>query len=141
MKRLFLSIIMVFTILNADNAPEFDGAYIKTKKGTFIEIPARTDAYKDCTYKHITPIEISSSDFKGILIKGNHDFKYLSLHPAEYQDSDRYNIHRTCAISDSIIAIKSKSKTQSTYFEPKKSLSKGMYVAWIGDFLWFFSIK
>ncbi|MGB5964976.1 MAG: DUF1566 domain-containing protein [Sulfurimonadaceae bacterium] len=136
MKRLVLSVLVLFaTIINAGDAPEFDGAYIKTKDGKFIELTEKEVSWgtSGCHTGKPERVSVELDDFKGIHMNGQYDYTLLSFHTAGW--------HRNhfCTYKD--IKIRAKSTTNSTYFEPKEKLQERSYGIWIEKKLWFFTIS
>lgn len=138
MKRLVLSVLVLFaTMINAENVPEFDGAYIKTKDGKFIELAGDKGGYIEatCSSRKYKTLEgtVELDNFKGIHINGQHDYTLLSFKSAGWHNSGM-----ACTFKE--IKIKAKSRTNSAYFESKDKLKKGFYGVKIGKSLWFFYI-
>jgi hypothetical protein len=95
---LFVVVAMFFAnFALAEGNPEFDGGYIKTQKGMYVEMKEIKASVTQITRAGMSisavfslpknyyvvdkegMISISSSGFKGVAIKGQHEFKNFSF--------------------------------------------------------------
>ncbi len=97
-------------------------------------------------------VTIPKDEFQGFVLKGRYDFSRFSLHPLTRQKLKRGEyIKRTNGPATknrpfyepgSTIETQGKSIGEDAYYwEPKKPLPKGEYVAWLRDSCWIFEIK
>ena len=156
---------------------EFDGGYVETQTGGYMDMQTKKfyrinigDRHK--RYLHRPPIvnfvidktgmvSLSAAEFKGIVIKGQHQFRAFSLHPleerrlkeSEYPSNkpndpkgDEIILHikerKPYYVPGKRLEIRRKSVgTDFYYFQPSQALKVGQYVAWIGKKFWLFEIK
>lgn len=152
---LITSSILLCTILTAnikaeETIPEFDGGYIKTVDGEYIEMKAkdviRRVSIPNGIYIFIYYVKdkegmlsLSNEQFKGIFVQGQHEFKGFSLHPLLKKVSNDRGVYYTPGEE---IDFHSKSIHDTAYyFQPREELKDGEYVAWIERTFWLFSIK
>jgi len=167
---LMLMALVSCTAIAAD-VPEFDGAYIKTNSGSFIEIKTK-QAYTTQiirggmttdqllygsgrqVYYYVANKDgiqsIERARFKGIAIRGRENFNNFSLHPLDTMKlshgENLYENHgpggNTLYVPGKQIDVRKKSTgSDSYYFEPAASLEKGEYIVWIDKKFWLIEIK
>jgi hypothetical protein len=130
--------------------PDFDGGYIKTQKGTYLDIQGRAieggsvpGSYKAFSYIYKKDIaQLSKKEFKGMLIKGQYNFTQLQLHAVINNDKYKRYGKVVLEIKRDLINIRTKPFSSNGYYmQPSTSLSKGIYVLRIQDNLWPFELQ
>jgi hypothetical protein len=172
--KVLISFVMLTTcivcpVLAADK-PEFDGGYVKTVQGRYIEMKEKINFYTQIVKGKMSitsvlnlpriyyvidtkgMITVSKDTFKGLAIKGRYDFQKFSLHPLV-----RRKLHKVEGLFENHgparknkpfytpgrqIETRRKALSFDTYyFQPRNKLEKGEYVAWIGKKFWLFRIQ
>lgn len=136
---LALLLCLLFGLCAFAAEPEFDGGYVKTKNGKYRDINEQKVlewTYLSTQYyvSENKGINIPLSEFQGVLIKGPDDFNFLTFHSLEKQES-RF------VPGDELEMNKKSVSKNSYYIQPKKVLSKGSYVAWVGKKFWIINLK
>ena len=170
--KYFLTIFLLSVVNTAmaEKSIEFDGGYVQTIEGSYIELEQQ-EAFTTLITKagmsmmkifklpknyYVVDkqkmVSIPIVEFKGIIIKGNHKFKSFSLHPLTTRelnsDEGLFENHGPATKDNPLyvpgteIGIRTKSLgSDSYYFQPKDKLIQGEYVAWIGKKFWLFELK
>lgn len=145
MKKTIL-VLSVFLTLTKAAQPEYDGAYLLTKKGRCIDVPELSAGqnvsgyFSDiCLEKEGNEIpSITKSNLKNFFVKGGYDYTLMSFHRGrEYEEFGRPFI---CFDSKKVFPHKTKNKKSHALFQTK-NLKKGFIVAWIGKNLWVFKLS
>ena len=140
---------VLITTLNADNIPEFDGAYIKTNNGNYEEIDTNKKigvlmCGHGSKYSKFSPASsnvnfkrVSSSAFKGIFVVGpSEHMSYFSIHEAIPRGKN------VCVNQFTDYKVRAKTLGNNTkLFVPSSTLLPGLYVAWIERNYWYFEIE
>lgn len=134
--------------------PEFDGCYVLTQNGKLVELTATEGEmgmygkrFKDRKYikcvlawkARQTATNVGS--FKALILKGPYSFEHFSLHPVLegkvwiVPHSSKQHVY----VPGEKIHFRSKTIGSNIFYVvPKQPLSKGKYIAWLGENLWFF---
>lgn len=149
---------------------EFDGGYLKTAKGSYVEVKVKNTSTAKIVYDGIGIMQvmnmpktyyvadkegmvtIAKKDFKGIAIKGQYNFSTFSFHPLQekklqkgeslFDNNGAATAEKPFYTTGAEIECNKKAiGSDGYYFEPKTKLDAGDYVAWIGGDFWMFKIK
>jgi hypothetical protein len=169
MKKLLMAMMLLTSIVWCGEI-EFDGGYLKTANGKYVEVKAKNVSTAKVVFDgvgimqamnmpktyYITDKEgiatIAKKDFKGIAIKGQYDFSSFSFHPLQerklqkgeglFDNNGAASAEKPFYTNGTAIECNKKAiGSDGYYFEPKTKLESGDYVAWIGGNFWIFKIK
>ncbi len=154
----------------AADKPEFDGGYVKTNDGKFLEMEEKINFYTQIVkgkmsiravlnlprIYYVTEkkgmVTVQKNKFKGLAIKGRYEFQQFSLHPLVrrklHRDEGLFENHgparnnQTIYVPGEQLETRRKALSFDTYyFQPRNKLATGEYVAWIGKRFWLFQIR
>ncbi len=131
-------------VLQWEQEIEFDGGYVKSHSGTYLEIKEKKATKTDDSSYSITDKEsmasISMNAFQGFVLKGMHHFDSVSLHSLVEMSSGGKT--QKFYVPDKEIDIRKKSLgSDSYYFQPRTPLQAGEYVLKTQNKFWLFELK
>ncbi len=151
MKKILLAVALLFSIGNAKE-PEFDGAYLIAKNGTYKDVAQKRSFGNPagyfrsyCTDEYNLP-KISKKSIKYLLVKGNYNFTNTTFYKAFGTNYNKGKKEYYCFDTDSnSMDFRKKSANLKAYYDISK-FPKGKYVAKIGAvdggfYTWYFEIK
>lgn len=168
-----IGLLILMLALFASNViagePEFDGAYIKTKDGKYIDLKESKcyvtqiikngmnlmDAMSAPQVYYVmdsSGLPMSADNFVGLLIKGQYKFENFSFHPLvenRLGNQDRFMENHGPATNNKpfyspgqqIDLNKKSLSATGYYFQPKNALGKGTYVGWIDGSFWLITLN
>ncbi len=147
---LIISLFCVPSVRALDQAPqweqevEFNGGYVKSLAGTYLEIKETKDTRMDDSNYSITDKEsitsILKNEFQGLVLKGMHHLDTVSLHPLVEIISEE-KPRKFYALGKEINIRKKSLGSDSYYFQPRTPLQKGEYVLKSMNKFWLFELK
>ncbi|MDP8039606.1 MULTISPECIES: hypothetical protein [Pasteurellaceae] len=144
---IFFLLVSSLTFSVFAKEPEYDGAYIKTKSGEYIELPSFEPGQNTTGYFSYICLEesgkkypsIKKSSLRNFLLKGGYKFNYLSFHKLRIRDKS-FGRYFLCFDRNSKISYRKKTRSNKAIVDIK-SFDKGVIIAWINNDFWIFKIK